>query len=73
LAPNPANPYAYRGGAVPPGGRLPIPDSAAAFGPTQGALLLYKVQIVSLDNRPWKIRISDPANPRESASAELDV
>ncbi len=73
LAPNPANPYAYRGGAVPAGGRLPLPDSTAGFGPTQGALLLYKVQIVSLDNRPWKIRIPDPANQRESASAELDV
>ena len=63
----------YRGGTVPAKGRLPLPDSVAALGATQGALLLYKIQIVSLDNRPLKFNIADPINPAERASAELDV
>ena len=29
-----------------------MPDSIASDGPTQGALLLFKIQTVSLDNRP---------------------
>jgi hypothetical protein len=73
IVPGPANLFAYRGGAVPAEGRLPIPDSVASFGPTQGALLLYKIQIVSLDNRPLELKIVDPANPAQTASAELDV
>ena len=39
-------------------------DSVAANGPTQGALLLYKIQIVSLDNRPLELKIVDPLEPR---------
>ncbi len=35
----------------------------AANGPTQGALLLYKIKIVSLDNRPLELKIVDPAEP----------
>ena len=36
-------------------------------------LLLYKIQIVSLDNRPLELKIVDPRNPSQTASAELDV
>ncbi len=39
----------------------------------RGSLLLYKIQIVSLDNRPLELKIVNPENPSESASAELDV
>ncbi len=68
------NPYAYRPGAlVPAGGRLPLEDTTAFFGPTQGLLLLYKIHIVSLDNRPLKLRIVSPNDPYEAATAELDV
>jgi hypothetical protein len=73
LAVGPGNPYAYRGGTVPAKGRLPVADSTAASGPTQGALLLYKIQTVSLDNRPLEIKIANPSDPAETASAELDV
>jgi hypothetical protein len=73
LAPNQTNAYAYRGGVVPAKSQLPIPDSPASFSPTQGALLLYKIQIVSLDNRPLKLTIANPGDPAETASAELDV
>ena len=67
------NEFAYRAGFVPADGRLPVPDSVASFGPTQGALLLYKIQIVSLDNRPLEFKIVDPTEPTQTASAELDV
>jgi hypothetical protein len=73
IVPSAANQFAYRAGSVPGDGRLPVADSIASQGTTQGALLLYKIQIVSLDNRPLKLTIVDPENSTETASAELDV
>jgi hypothetical protein len=73
LTPEQANNFVYRAEAVPGKGRLPAPDSVAASGPTQGALLLYKIQIASLNNRPLKLTIVDPRDPAQTASAELDV
>jgi len=68
-----SNRYAYRAGPVPAKGQLPEPDTTAYFGPTTGQLLLFKIKIVSLDNRPLELKITDPTNPAFSASAELDV
>jgi len=73
VVPGPTNPFAYRGGIIPASGRLPELSSTAANGPTQGVLLLYKIQIVSLDNRPLELKIVDPTNSALTASAELDV
>ena len=73
IVPDTTNEFAYRGGLVPPKDRLPLPESVANSGATQGALLLYKIQIVSLDNRPLELKIVDPRNPTQTASAELDV
>jgi hypothetical protein len=73
VAPGPANQFAYRGGIVPPGGRLPVLDSVAAQGAIQGAMLLYRIQVVSLDNRPLKIHIVAPNDASQTASAVLDV
>lgn len=73
VVPNASNQFAYRGGIVPPKGRLPLPDSIAGAGPTQGALLLYRIQIASLNNRPLKITIVDPNDASQRATAELDV
>ena len=36
-------------------------------------MLLYKIQVVSLDNRPLELKIVDPTDPTQTASAELDV
>jgi hypothetical protein len=69
----PTNQFAYRAETVPPKGRLPVPDSTAAAGPTQGALLLYKLRFLSLNNRPLTITIVDPSDSSQRASAELDV
>ena len=67
------NEFAYRGGLLEPKGRIPALNTVAADGPTQGALLLYKIKLVSLDNRPLELRIVDALDPSKTASAELDV
>jgi hypothetical protein len=69
----PANPYAYRPGNVPAQSQIPAANTIAASGPTQGALLLYKIKVTSLDNRPLTLKIVDPRAPAQTASAELDV
>jgi hypothetical protein len=73
IVPGAENEFAYRGGQVPAKGELPSPESVAASGATGGALLLYKIQVVSLDNRPLELKIVDPSDPTQTASAELDV
>jgi hypothetical protein len=73
IVPDQANQFAYRGGFIPADSQIPVPSSVAANGGTQGALLLYKIQVVSLDNRPLTIHIVDPKDATQRASAELDV
>jgi hypothetical protein len=67
------NPFAYQAETLPRNSRLPALDTTAANGPTQGALLLFKIEVVSLDNRPLTLKIVDPTDAAEMASAELDV
>jgi hypothetical protein len=69
----PTNHYVYRAVNVPSKGLLPNADTTASFGPTQGALLLFKIKTASLDNRPLEVRIANPDNPSEVVHAELDV
>jgi hypothetical protein len=73
LALSPLNQFAYRPGPVPAKNQVPTPGTTDDDFGTQGALLLYKIQIASLDNRPLELKIVDPENPSESSSAELDV
>ena len=72
-SPAATNEFAYRGGLLGPKARIPALNTVAANGPTQGALLLYKIKIVSLDNRPLELKIVDPLRPGQNAQAELDV
>jgi hypothetical protein len=73
IVPALTNEFAYRGGLLGPKARIPALNTVAANGATQGALLLYKIKVVSLDNRPLEFKIVDPLDPSQSASAELDV
>jgi hypothetical protein len=73
IVPNQTNQFAYRGGFIPAESQIPVASSIAANGGTQGALLLYKIQVVSLDNRPLTVHIVDPMDATQRASAELDV
>jgi hypothetical protein len=52
------SPYALEIGAEVEGeGRLPLPDSTAASGPNQAALLIFTLQEESTENRPLKLEI----------------
>jgi hypothetical protein len=73
IAPGEVNQFAYRAGMVPPKNQIPLPGTVADDDPAEGLVMLYKIQIVSLDNRPLELKILNPENPAESASAELDV
>ena len=73
LAQEAVNPFTYRAGMVPAKGQIPAPGTTAADGATQGALLLYKISVYSLDNRPLELKIVDPSDSSQTASAELDV
>jgi hypothetical protein len=68
-----ANPYAYHAGTVPANNQIPAAGTVADDSGPQGALLLFKIQIASLDNRPFELKITSPENPAESASVTLDV
>ena len=73
ILPGPSNLFAYRGGLIPAKSMVPVPGSVAYTGNTQGALVLFKIKVLSLDNRPLELHIVDPTNPTQTASAELDV
>ena len=73
IIPGAANLFAYRGGIVPANNQIPAPNTVAANGPTQGELLLYRIKVESLGNRPFTLKIVDPRDPTQTASAELDV
>jgi hypothetical protein len=67
------NLYAYRPGTVPANNQIPAVGTVADNSGPQGALLLFKIQIASLDNRPFELKITSPEDPAESASVTLDV
>jgi hypothetical protein len=73
IVPDATNLFAYRAGYVAPNNRIPAPDTVASEGPTQGAVLLYKIKVLSLSNRPLTLKIVDPGDAAQTASAELDV
>lgn len=73
IVPEESNQFVYRAGTVPASNQLPLPGTIADEDPAQGLVLLYKIEIASLDNRPLELKIVNPENPSESASAELDV
>jgi hypothetical protein len=66
------NPFAFVAAPLPPGSVDPGPETAAANGPVQqGSLLLFKLKIASLQNRPLTLHIEGGAN--EAATVQLDL
>jgi hypothetical protein len=59
-----ANGYAWTSQSLAPGAIEPGPDTTASFGPTQGGLLLFKLDTSSgtgvYDNRPLTLEIRGP-------------
>ncbi|CAA9527697.1 MAG: hypothetical protein AVDCRST_MAG30-3505, partial [uncultured Solirubrobacteraceae bacterium] len=54
---------------------LPDPNSVSGEGDIAGSLLLFKVKLDSLQNRPLEFKIDSPLPPplRTSATIDLDV
>lgn len=73
IAVNPSlNPYAWTAESLPPGQTEPAPDTAASFGPTQGGLLLFKLDTSVYDSRPLTLEIKGPSG-RIWGTIELDL
>jgi hypothetical protein len=65
-----SNPFAYQAGEVGPGTVLPLPDSAAGNTAIQGSLILFKINVDSLQNRPLELRITQNG---QTDTANIDV
>lgn len=67
-----SNSFAYRPEPVAPKGLIPDPDSAAGQGAIQGSLLLFKLKVDTLQNRPLEFKIRSSRVSGE-ALVDLDV
>lgn len=68
------NPFAYRPRDVAPGQLLPSASSAAGSAPVgQGSVLVFKIKLSSLGNRPLELHIFNPKNQRAEGKVDLDV
>lgn len=66
------SPYALPLGAtLAAGEKMPVPNSIAADGPTQGSLILYLIENASTENRPLELEIPLPSG--EAGIVELDI
>jgi hypothetical protein len=59
------------GGKVPPNSQLPEPETTAANGPIQGAMVLFKVDIAAVEDRPLILDI--PSSTGAVGHVELDI
>lgn len=67
------NTLAYKPELLRGGGFFPDVNSTAAYSPTQGTVLLFKVPRASLDNRPLQLTIKSPGVPQQEGEVDLDV
>lgn len=68
------NPFVYQPGPLRAGAVYPDPDSAAGEGVIQGSLLLFKVKLQSLQNRPLELKIDPPlGGAAQSAGGTIDL
>jgi hypothetical protein len=67
------NPFAYHPAPIPSGGQLPARDSVADEGAVGGSLLLFKLTLQSLENRPLIFHIQSPGGQPHRAEVDLDV
>jgi hypothetical protein len=65
------NPFVYQPRPLVGSGVLPDPESAPANGPIGGALILFKLNVDSIQNRPLELEISQGQGAR--AFIDLDV
>lgn len=68
----PSNNFDYEPRPLEPGEVIPQPSTPAADGPIQGALLLFRIDRTSIENRPLEFIIESPIGPNR-AVVGLDV
>lgn len=68
-----ANAFAYKARELAPQGLIPTPSSPAYDNTIQGALLLYKISVDALANRPLELKVSNSANPDDEGVIDLDI
>ena len=66
------NPFAWTAQRLPPQQTEPLPNTPASMGPTQGGLLLFKVNDSVYANRPLTLYILGP-DDQQQASISLDL
>ncbi len=66
------NPFAWAAQTLAPQQIQPRPDSIASSGPTQGQLLLFKIDNSAYDNRPLTLEILGASN-QKLATISLDL
>ena len=67
------NAYAWAPQKLGPGATEPGPDTTASFGPTQGALLLFKINTSVYDNRPLTLEIRGGPSQKVWGHISLDL
>ena len=67
--------FAYRPSSLGAKQCVPIPGSAPASGPIGGSLLLFRLPIASINNRPLDLEVDPPlfGKTPESQKIELDI
>jgi hypothetical protein len=68
---SPANAFTYHSRLLPGGDIIPHSNSVAGEGVIQGSLILFKLNLTTLDNRPLEFVVTDPLD--NSGRVKLDV
>jgi len=68
-----ANPFVYEPIDLLHSQVLPTPDSAAASGPIQGSLILFRLKTDSLQNRPLRFEIEQGGADTPTGEIDLDL
>ncbi len=68
------NVFAYRpDDEIPPKSVMPLPDSPAFDSASRGALVLFKLTLSALNNRPLELKIEGRRVPQQTGIINLDV
>lgn len=71
------NPFAYRRESLGRGECFPNNASASSYGPTGGAMILFRIPVTQTENRPFELEIEGeppaPSRPPRVARFELDL
>jgi len=68
------NVFAYRADdQIPPRETYPLLDSPAFDSPARGAVLLFKLTLTGLNNRPLELKIEGRKFPKQTGLVNLDV